>query len=68
MLTYSKSLLTGINANSTFRTVLDFKKLKTRQHAVEIFIIFCYDYKHLPFSSKPYQPQMNVMENKYQTF
>ena len=32
MWTYSKSLLTAISANSTFRTVFDFKKIK---------IIFC---------------------------
>ena len=27
--------------------------------------IFCYDYKHLPFSNKPYLPEMNFFENKY---
>ena len=27
--------------------------------------IFCYDYKHLPFSNKPYQPEMNFTENKH---
>ena len=35
--TYSKPLLTGISANSTFRTVFDFKKLK---------IIYCWDIWH----------------------
>ena len=28
-------------------------------------MIFCYGYKHLPFSNKPYQPEMNFTENKY---
>ena len=27
-----------------------------------------YDYKHLPFSNKPYQPEMNFFENKYRAF
>ena len=31
----------------------------------EVFIIFCYGYKHLSFSNKPYQPEMNFTENKY---
>ena len=30
-----------------------------------MLIIFCYDYKHLPFLSKPYQPEMNFIENKH---
>ena len=47
---YSKSLLTGISVNTTFRTVFDFKKLK---------IIYCWDiyhceYRHLTFSNNPY--------------
>ena len=30
---------------------------------------FCYDYKHLLFSKKPYQPEMNFIEkNTYQVF
>ena len=33
------------------------KMLKIASYSVEIFI-FCYDYKHLPFSNKPYQPEM----------
>ena len=45
---YSKSSLTGI--------MFGFKKLK--KYPVEIFI-FCYDYKHLPFSNKIYQPEIN---------
>ena len=28
-------------------------------------IIFCYDYKHLPFSNMPYQSEMNFIENKH---
>ena len=43
-------LLTGIRANSTFRTVFNFNKLKILYCW---YIIFCYDYKHLPFSNKP---------------
>ena len=35
--------------------------------AVEMLIIFCYDYKHLSFSNKPYQPEINFIENKYLT-
>ena len=27
--------------------------------------IFCHDYKHLPFSNKPYKPEMNFIEIKY---
>ena len=57
MWTYSKYLLTGIRAKSTFKTVFDFKKM--------IYLFFCYDYKHLPFSNKPYQPEMNFTEKKY---
>ena len=49
--TYSKSLLTGSSAKSTFRKDFDFKKLK--KYTVEILTTFCYDYKHLPFSNKP---------------
>ena len=35
------------------------------EYTVEIFIVFCYDYKHLPFSNKRYQPEMNFMDYKY---
>ena len=31
----------------------------------EIFIIFCYDYKHLSFSNKPYQKEMNLTDDKH---
>ena len=48
--TYSKFLLTEISANSTFRKVFDFKKLKIIYCSNTYF---CYDYKHLPFSNKP---------------
>ena len=34
-------------------------------YTVDIFIIFCYDHKHLLFSNKPYQPEMNFIQNKY---
>ena len=60
---YSKSLLTGISANSTFRTVIDFKKIKII-YCWDIYY-FCYDYKYLLFSNKPYQPQINFIGNKY---
>ena len=30
-----------------------------------MFINFCYDYEHLPFSCKPYKPEMNYTETKY---
>ena len=32
-----------------------------------MLIIFYYDCKHLPFSNKPHQPEMNFTENKYLT-
>ena len=63
--TYSRSLLTGISAKSTFRKVFDFKKLKIIQYTVDIFIIFCYDYKHLPLSNKPNQPESNFTRKLY---
>ena len=63
---YSKSLLTGISENSTFRTVFDFKKIKII-YFWDIYY-FYYEYKHLPFSNKPYQPEINFIENKYQVF
>ena len=28
--------------------------------------IFCFHYKHLSFSNKPYQPEINFIKNKYQ--
>ena len=28
-------------------------------------MILCYDYKHLTFSNKLYQPEMSFIENKY---
>ena len=31
----------------------------------DLLFIYCHDYKHLPFSNKPYQPEMNFIENKY---
>ena len=39
MWTYSKYLLTGISANSTFRTVSDFKKLKIK-YSWDIYYFF----------------------------
>ena len=48
---------TGISA--TFRKDFDFKKLKIVLYTVGIFI-FCYYYKHLLFSNKPYQPEWNL--------
>ena len=30
-----------------------------------MFIIFCFAYKHLALSNKPYQPEKNFIENKY---
>ena len=30
-----------------------------------MLIIFCYNYKHLPFSNMPYQPEINFIENKH---
>ena len=56
MWTYSKSLLTGIIAKSTFRKVFGFKILKL--YYWDIYY-FCYDYKHLPFSNKLWQPEIN---------
>ena len=32
---------------------------------LSFFIIFSYDYKHLPLSNRPQQPEMNFIENKY---
>ena len=60
---YSKPFLVVISANSTFRTLFDFKKLKIIC-CWDIYH-FCYDYKLLPFSNKPYQPEMNFIENKH---
>ena len=54
-----KSSLAGINAKSTFKNVSDFKKLKIIYYWDNIF---CYDYKYLPFSNKPYQPEMKFIE------
>ena len=70
ILTCFKSLLTRISARSTFKTVFHFKMLnilwdrKYTKYAIEIFIIFCYEYKHLPFSNMPYQPEINFTDNK----
>ena len=30
-------------------------------------MLIFYDYKHLPFSNKPYQSEINFNENKYLT-
>ena len=61
MWVYSKSSVSGIGAKSTFtiNNVFHIKKLKIIEYTAEIFI-FCYDYKHLPFSNKPYPPAMNL--------
>ena len=60
---YSKSLLTGISVNSTFWTAFDFKKINIVCRW-DIYY-FCYDYKHLPSSNKPYQPEIKFIGNKY---
>ena len=59
---HSKSLLTGISVNSTFRAVFGLKKLQIIYCGD---IIFCDDYKHLTFSDKSYRPEMNFPEKKY---
>ena len=48
---------------SAFKKVFDFKKLKIV--SFKILIIF-YNCEHMPFSNnKPYEPDMNFMENEY---
>ena len=58
-LTYCKSLLTGISAKSSFIKVFYFKKLKKYCVLLRYLLFFVNDCKHLPFSSKLYQPEMN---------
>ena len=73
MWTYSKSLLTGISASITFRTVYDKKNKKLKKfkkwYTVEIFIIFCYNYRHL-FSQVGFTIQKWILlkTNTCQTF
>ena len=71
MQTYSKSLLTEISAKSTFRIGFNFKEVNIYLSIYlyfEIFLIYCYDYNHLPFLNKPHQPEMSFTENAYHAF
>ena len=56
-------MLTAISANSTFRTVFDFKKLTNI--LLKYLSFFCNDYKHLSFTNTPYQEEMNFVENNH---
>ena len=64
MWTYSKSLLTVTSTNNTFRTALDFKKLKIMwcwYIHISIFI-FWHDYKPQLFSNKTFQTNLDTYQ------
>ena len=47
---------------STFKKIFDFKKLKI----VSFKVLIIYNCEHMPFSNnKPYEPDINFIENKY---